>query len=106
MSRDRLQPRTNFLHHFDPPTCEALLRKAHAALKPGGRAVTLEMMPDANRVTPPEPAAFSLIMLVTTPGGDAYTFPEVEQMCRNAGFAASELHDLRPSFQRVVISRK
>jgi SAM-dependent methyltransferase len=97
---------TNFLHHFDPPTCEALLRKVHAALKPGGRAVTLEMMPDQNRVTPPEPAAFSLIMLVTTSGGDAYTFPEVERMCRNAGFAASELHDLPPSFQRVVISRK
>src|ERR1044071_302557 len=29
---------TNFLHHFDPPTCEKLLRKVHAALADGGRA--------------------------------------------------------------------
>jgi hypothetical protein len=28
---------TNFLHHFDPPTCETLLRKVHAALARGGR---------------------------------------------------------------------
>lgn len=36
---------TNFLHHFSPPTNETLLRKVHAALKPGGRAVTLEFVP-------------------------------------------------------------
>ena len=28
---------TNFLHHFDPPTNETLLRKVHAALADGGR---------------------------------------------------------------------
>ena len=33
---------TNFLHHFDMATCEALLRKVRAALAEGGRAVTLE----------------------------------------------------------------
>ena len=27
---------TNFLHHFDPQTCESLLRKVHAALNEGG----------------------------------------------------------------------
>ena len=26
---------TNFLHHFDLPTCERLAGKAHAALAPG-----------------------------------------------------------------------
>jgi 2-polyprenyl-3-methyl-5-hydroxy-6-metoxy-1,4-benzoquinol methylase len=36
---------TNILHHFDVPTCELLLRKVHAALKPGGRAVTLDLSP-------------------------------------------------------------
>ena len=97
---------TNFLHHFDPSTCERLLRKVHAALKPGGRAVTLEMIPDPGRVTPPEPSAFALTMLVTTPNGDAYTFPEYERMFHAAGFARSDLHALPPTFQRVVISGK
>jgi len=33
---------TNFLHHFDIPTCTELLRKVRASLNPGGRCVTLE----------------------------------------------------------------
>lgn len=97
---------TNFLHHFDPPTCEKLLRKVHAALRPGGRAVTLEFVPNEDRVSPPSAATFSMIMLGTTPSGDAYTFPEFEQMFRKAGFARSELHPLRPTFEQVIISHR
>ena len=81
---------TNFLHHFDPPTNEGLLRKVHAALAPGGRAVTLEFVPNDDRVTPPEAATFSMIMLGSTPHGDAYTFAEFERMFSNAGFTRSE----------------
>jgi len=97
---------TNFLHHFDPPTNEVLLRKVHAALAEGGRAITLEFIPNDDRITPPEGAAFSVTMLGSTPGGDAYTFRELEQMLANAGFSRSELHQLPPSIQRVVISQK
>jgi hypothetical protein len=97
---------TNFLHHFDPPTCETLLRKVHAALADGGRAVTLEFVPNDDRVTPPEVAGFSLVMLVGTPSGDAYTFRELEQMFANAGFSRSTIHELPPTFQQVVISEK
>jgi 2-polyprenyl-3-methyl-5-hydroxy-6-metoxy-1,4-benzoquinol methylase len=97
---------TNFLHHFDPPTNETLLRKVHAALAEGGRAITLEFVPNEDRITPPEGAAFSVMMLGSTPSGDAYTFRELEQMLANAGFASSELHPLPPSIQQVVISQK
>lgn len=97
---------TNFLHHFDPKTCEMLLRKVHSALADGGRAVTLEFVPNPDRVSPPQAAAFSMMMLGGTPGGDAYTFSELEEMFRKAGFAHSECHDLPPTIQRVVISRK
>ena len=97
---------TNFLHHFDPPTCERMLRKAHAALRRGGRAVTLEFVPDENRTKPVEAATFALVMLASTPAGDAYTFPELERMLRNAGFARNQLHDIPPSFQRVIVSYK
>jgi ubiquinone/menaquinone biosynthesis C-methylase UbiE len=97
---------TNFLHHFDPPTNEALLRKVHAALAPGGRAVTLEFVPNEDRISPPESAGFSMMMLGSTASGDAYTFRELEQMFRNAGFTRSEMHELPPSIQRVVISQK
>ena len=97
---------TNFLHHFDPPTCETLLRKVRTALADNGRAVTLEFVPNEDRVTPPEVAGFSLVMLVGTPSGDAYTFAELERMFGNAGFSRSTFHALPPTFQQVVISEK
>jgi SAM-dependent methyltransferase len=97
---------TNFLHHFDPPANETLLRKVHAALADGGRAATLEFVPNDDRVTPPDSAGFSLIMLIGTPSGDAYTFSELEKMFTNAGFSRSTLHPLPPTFQQVVVSEK
>jgi hypothetical protein len=97
---------TNFLHHFDPPTCETLLRKVHAALADGGRAVTLEFVPNEDRISPPDAAGFSVMMLTTTPSGDAYTFSELERMFANAGFSKSTLHELPPTIQQVVISEK
>ena len=97
---------TNFLHHFDPPTCETLLRKVHASLAEGGRAVTLEFVPNEDRISPPDAAAFSVMMLGSTPSGDAYTFSELQSMFANAGFAESEIRELPPTIQQVVISQK
>jgi ubiquinone/menaquinone biosynthesis C-methylase UbiE len=97
---------TNFLHHFDAPTCEKLLKKIHAALAPGGRVATVEFVPNDDRVTPPESAGFALTMLVNTPAGEAYTFKELERMFKSAGFSASELHRLPPQVNAVVISKK
>ena len=97
---------TNFLHHFDVPTCEALLRKVRAALADGGRAVTLEFVPNEDRVSPPDAAAFSVMMLTSTPAGDAYTFSELERMFANAGFSRSTIHPLPPTIQQAVISEK
>ncbi len=97
---------TNFLHHFDPPTCERLLRKVHAALAPGGRAVALEFVPDEDRVSPPIAAAFSLMMLASTASGDAYTLAELQRMFRNAGFSSCEGHPLPVRDQQVVIAAR
>jgi len=97
---------TNIFHHFDVPTCEKLMRRVQAALKPGGKAITLEFVPNEDRVTPPTAAAFSLIMLANTDSGDAYTFSEYEKMFRNAGFAKSTLHPVPDMPQRVIVSEK
>lgn len=95
---------TNFLHHFDLPTCEQLAQKAYAALAPGGRALTLEFIPEADRVTPPGTATFALTMLATTARGDAYTFAEYDAVFKSAGFDRSELHSLLPTTQQAVVS--
>lgn len=97
---------TNFLHHLDAAGCETLMRKVHACLAPGGRAVTLEFVPNEDRVSPPFPAAFSLVMLAATPAGDAYTFREYERIMRNAGFSRNELFALPPTPQSVIVSHR
>ncbi|MDQ1639306.1 MAG: hypothetical protein QOF62_2645 [Pyrinomonadaceae bacterium] len=97
---------TNFLHHFDIPTNETLLRKVYAALNDGGRVATVEFVPNDDRITPPDAAAFSVTMLGGTEGGDAYTFAEFEKMFANAGFARSEIQPLPASIEQVVISQK
>ena len=68
--------------------------------------LTLPMRGVTLRISPPDAAAFSVMMLGSTPSGDAYTFSELERMFANAGFAGSEMHELPPTIQRVVISRK
>jgi 2-polyprenyl-3-methyl-5-hydroxy-6-metoxy-1,4-benzoquinol methylase len=94
----------NFLHHFDPPTCSTFMRKAHAALNPGGRAAIAELVPNPDRVTPPTAAAFSMMMLATTPAGDAYTFAELESISKSAGFARVELAPSEIGLDRLVIA--
>jgi precorrin-6B methylase 2 len=97
---------TNFLHHFDTETCVKLLEKIRAALAEGGRVATVEFVPNEDRVSPPPSAMFSLVMLGGTPGGDAYTFKEFDEMFRRAGFSRSELHQLDPTPQQMIISYK
>ena len=97
---------TNFLHHFDVPTCEQLAARSLTALAPGGRAFTLDFIPEPDRISPPEVAAFALVMLATTARGDAYTFEEYRAMFDKAGFARSEFHPLPPTAQQVVVSSK
>jgi hypothetical protein len=95
---------TNFLHHFDPRTCTDFMRKVYAALTPGGRAAIAELVPNVDRVTPPTAAAFSMMMLVTTPTGDAYTFEDLESFSTNAGFARTELAQPEVGLDRLVIA--
>lgn len=96
---------TNFLHHFNPATCEDFLKRVNAALTPGGRVVVLEFVPNADRVSPPFPARFSLTMLAETPGGDAYTLAELRQQLEGAGFRNISVHGL-PTPQTVVMAEK
>jgi 2-polyprenyl-3-methyl-5-hydroxy-6-metoxy-1,4-benzoquinol methylase len=86
----------NFLHHFDHATNVKLLKRVRAALRPGGQLATVEFVPNPDRVSPPEAASFSMMMLGSTAAGDAFTLAELETMFRDAGFGASHAHPLGP----------
>jgi cyclopropane fatty-acyl-phospholipid synthase-like methyltransferase len=94
----------NFLHHFNIADCTRFLRRVHAALRPGGRVVIVEFVPNDDRITPPPAATFSLVMLGTTPEGDAYTFAEYQKMLADAGFHDAACHPLPPTAQSAVIA--
>jgi 2-polyprenyl-3-methyl-5-hydroxy-6-metoxy-1,4-benzoquinol methylase len=96
---------TNFLHHFDRPTCTSFLAKVAGALKPGGQAAVVEFVPNPDRVSPPIPAAFALTMLAGTPAGDVYTLDDLNDMLRKAGFRDARAHAL-PTPQTVVLAKK
>ena len=96
---------TNFLHHFDKPTCVGLLTKIRSALKPGGKVATLEFVPNDDRVSPPMPAAFAMTMLLSTPSGDAYTFNEISAMYAEAGLTDTRAHPIPMSPQTIVIGQ-
>ena len=96
---------TNFLHHFAIPECEDFLRKLRTSMAPNGRVITLEFVPNDDRVSPAS-ADFALIMLVTTPAGDAYTFKEWDAMFQNAGFGCSELLAVPNSKEHIIITHQ
>ncbi len=95
----------NFLHHFNTEDCVRFLKKVHAALRHDGHVAISEFVPNPDRVSPPEAAAFSFIMLASTPEGDAYTVAEFEQMLARAGFNKPETHAL-PPVSTAIIARK
>jgi O-methyltransferase domain/Dimerisation domain len=93
----------NFLHHFDRDQCVVLLRKVKASLSPAGRVLAVEFVPNADRVSPPLQATFAFLMLVSTPGGDAYTARDLDEIGRLAGFRGATARPLLPTPQTLVV---
>ena len=96
----------NFLHHFNAADCTKFLQRVHAALRPGGRVLIIEFVPNDDRISPHVPASFALVMLGSTPEGDAYTFAEYAQMLTAAGFHSPAQHNLLPTPQAAVVAEK
>ncbi len=97
---------TNFLHHFDHPTCVGILKKIYASLKPGGRLAALEFVPNEDRVSPPMAAGFSLTMLLTTPSGEAYPLSALKTMYHEAGFTDVTGQPVPNGPHTVVLGRR
>jgi ubiquinone/menaquinone biosynthesis C-methylase UbiE len=93
----------NFLHHFSPEECTTVLRKVRSSLSPQGRACTVDFVPDEDRTKAATHAMFAFLMLATTPGGDAYTLAELDEIAKTAGFLGATGRHLRPTPQSLVM---
>ena len=96
---------TNLLHHFDHAANVRLLKRLKAALRPQGRVLTLEFVPNDDRVSPPSPASFPLVMLASTPSGDAFTFAEFSRMFNEAGFSSNTFIPLDGTPEALILSQ-
>lgn len=76
---------SHILHGESPEGCATVLKKALAALEPGGLIMVQEFILDDSKDGPLFPALFSLNMLLRTPGGQAYSQSELTEMLNAAG---------------------
>jgi len=77
-------------HMLSPDENVAMLAKAKAALRPGGRVVVSDFVLEDDRTSPRHAALFALNMLVGTKAGSSYSQSEYR-----AWFAAAGLRDVR-----------
>ncbi|MBF0411586.1 MAG: methyltransferase domain-containing protein [Desulfamplus sp.] len=76
---------SHILHGDSPSECEQTIKKAAAALEPGGMIIVHDFILNNKKDAPLFPALFSLNMLLATGGGQAYSEQEIMNMLKNAG---------------------
>jgi 2-polyprenyl-3-methyl-5-hydroxy-6-metoxy-1,4-benzoquinol methylase len=81
----------HILHSEGWERSRQLLRKTFAALAPGGTIAISEFTPNEDRTGPPMPLIFAVNMLLHTEAGDAFTFAEIANWLRDAGFVNPRL---------------
>jgi predicted O-methyltransferase YrrM len=94
------------IHQNGPQENIELYAKVHRALEPGGVLLIRDHIMDESRTKPPEGALFALNMLVNTSAGDTYTFGEVEEPLRQAGFSQVRLLRFGERMDCLVEARK
>jgi 2-polyprenyl-3-methyl-5-hydroxy-6-metoxy-1,4-benzoquinol methylase len=82
---------SHIFHHFDRETCERLMKKAAAALAPGGKLAVHDFLADQGG------ELFSLTMLVWTKKGEAYRSDDYRRWYTAAGLAAPTVHPMGPT---------
>ena len=92
------------LHQEEPAEILAILRRAHAALKPGGRLFVLDMMTDASHASPAFSALFAVNMALTTTNGWVFSDAELKALMAEAGFEPGETRPVPPPMPHWLVS--
>lgn len=101
----RLATIGHILHSEGRERSQRLLKKVYNALAPGGTVAIQEFVPNNDRTGPPNALIFAVNMLVNTEAGDTFTFEEMSQWLRKAGFKNPRLLDV-PSVSPLVLADK
>ena len=83
-----------------------LFRKVYRALDSGGRIAIRDILMEKSRTAPIMGALFAINMLVATPGGGTFTFEELRDDLKVAGFAGAKVVRPDAEMNAVVVAKK
>lgn len=96
----------HILHIEGERSSRQLFRTLHRALRPGGRIVIAEIIPNDQRTGPPFPVFFALNMLLNSEVGDTYTIAEYRNWLTEAGFTRIKTVDIGAHSPLIVASKR
>ena len=92
------------LHQESPDAIRDILKRAAAALKPGGRVFVLDMMTDATHTSPAFSALFAVNMALTMPNGWVFSDEELKGWMREAGLVPAETKPVPPPMPHWLVT--
>jgi ubiquinone/menaquinone biosynthesis C-methylase UbiE len=84
---------SNFCRFESPKRNQELFQKAYGGLRPGGKFVVNDFLPNEERTGPTFALRFSVYTLTHTPEGECWTLSQYSDWLTAAGFTSVEAHD-------------
>lgn len=94
------------LHQESPEAIVDVLKRAHRALKPGGRVLVLDMMTDETHAAPKFSALFAVNMAITTANGWVFSDAELKEYLAAAGFVPGETQPVPPPMPHWLVTAR
>lgn len=95
----------HILHSEGPERSRALIKKTFAALASGGTIAIAEFLVNADRTGPVNALFFAVNMLVNTDRGDTFSFEEISEWLKAAGFTNARTLDA-PGPSPLILATK
>lgn len=92
----------NICHALGPIATKKAIQKLAKAMKPSGRLVIVDFVPDNARAQVGWPLIFGVNMLITTPEGDVFTRADYERWLKDAGFTSVSTKEVDADVTAII----
>lgn len=95
----------NICHAIGPVATENLIAKVAGSLKPSGRVVIVDFVPDDERSMPGWPLIFGVNMLISTDDGDVFTARQYGEWLEKAGLELTANEELESDVTALIAQK-